>query len=224
MNKKYYYNLTYNVIYDANGGTGTTIDSNNPYINGSTVTVLNNSFTKSSSTFNNWNTAADGSGTSYNPGDTLTITSNITLYAQWVTYSAYSFGGFDGDTVGEFKNLSAETNNGRPGYPSSVSQSTFDQATLSDAVKSHNPIWCTTGGTYDLDVAFTVSSGTYKIKIYEIIGHFNPITETTEYQPLLGGDTQTFTMSALPAAGGGYVVSNTFTGLSTDYAATCVYP
>ncbi len=34
--------------------------------------------------FQNWNTAADGTGTVYNPGDTLPpITANVTLYAQW---------------------------------------------------------------------------------------------------------------------------------------------
>lgn len=34
-------------------------------------------------TFTGWNTAADGSGTSYQPGDALNLTSNITLYAMW---------------------------------------------------------------------------------------------------------------------------------------------
>ncbi len=45
-------------------------------------------------TFAHWNTAADGSGTSYNPAATFSITANVTLYAQWtintytVTYDA----------------------------------------------------------------------------------------------------------------------------------------
>ena len=44
-------------------------------------------------TFSGWNTAADGSGTGYAPGATITLTSDLTLYAQWtpnkytVTYS-----------------------------------------------------------------------------------------------------------------------------------------
>lgn len=33
--------------------------------------------------FIGWNTAADGSGTGYAPGDTITLTENMTLYAQW---------------------------------------------------------------------------------------------------------------------------------------------
>ena len=34
--------------------------------------------------FDNWNTAKDGSGTSYQPGDEITLTEGSTvLYAQW---------------------------------------------------------------------------------------------------------------------------------------------
>lgn len=34
-------------------------------------------------TFSGWNTAADGSGASYQPGAALNLTSNVTLYAMW---------------------------------------------------------------------------------------------------------------------------------------------
>lgn len=56
----------------------------NWYTIGSTVTVRDNCFIKTGSTFSKWNTAADGSGTDYNPADTFTITVPITLYAIWV--------------------------------------------------------------------------------------------------------------------------------------------
>lgn len=48
-------------------------------------TVSANTFTRSGFIFTGWNTAADGSGTSYAPGAVLTLTNNITLYAQWTT-------------------------------------------------------------------------------------------------------------------------------------------
>lgn len=66
------------VAYDANGGSGTMTSQT-----GSTsYTVKTNSFTApTGGTFTGWNTAADGSGTAYAAGNT--ISSNATLYAQW---------------------------------------------------------------------------------------------------------------------------------------------
>lgn len=82
----------YKVTYDANGGTGTMTDSNSPYTSGSIVTVLANSFTWFGHTFKNWNTKADGSGSSYStsPAGTFSITQNTTLYAQWDVKPTYS--------------------------------------------------------------------------------------------------------------------------------------
>jgi len=78
----------YTVTYDANGGSGTMTDSDNPYINGSTITVLGNEFTAPAvgQGFARWNTAPDGSGTYYEPGETFSMpANNVTLYAQWGT-------------------------------------------------------------------------------------------------------------------------------------------
>src|SRR5690606_28115733 len=53
---------------------------------GDSVTVLGNAgdLVRSGYSFNSWNTEANGTGTSYEPGGSLTLTSeNVTLYAQW---------------------------------------------------------------------------------------------------------------------------------------------
>jgi uncharacterized repeat protein (TIGR02543 family) len=42
-------------------------------------------------TFAGWNTAADGTGTNYNAGDTLAVTANMTLYAQWLDPSVQRY-------------------------------------------------------------------------------------------------------------------------------------
>ena len=86
------YTVTYNGNIDTSGNAPT--DSSSPYTSGSTVTVLGNSgspvLAKSGFTFAGWNTAANGSGTSYSQGNTFTINDNTTLYAQWTSVTAPS--------------------------------------------------------------------------------------------------------------------------------------
>jgi uncharacterized repeat protein (TIGR02543 family) len=81
------------LTYDGNGNTNTSVlpptDTNSPYVVGSTVTVLGNpispnSLLRTGYQFAGWNTAADGSGTSYIGGNTFAINAATTLHAQWL--------------------------------------------------------------------------------------------------------------------------------------------
>jgi uncharacterized repeat protein (TIGR02543 family) len=84
---------TFTVTYNGNGSTGGTVPvDNNAYTTGSTVTTKTNSgsLSRTCYTFAGWNTAADGSGTSYAEGATFSMgSSNVTLYAKW-TQNSYS--------------------------------------------------------------------------------------------------------------------------------------
>jgi uncharacterized repeat protein (TIGR02543 family) len=84
----------YTVTYNGNTNTSGNepIDGSSPYTGGSTVTILGNTgtITKSGYTFSGWNTAANGSGTSYSQGNTFTILADTILYAQWVPVPAVS--------------------------------------------------------------------------------------------------------------------------------------
>jgi uncharacterized repeat protein (TIGR02543 family) len=92
---------TYSVTYDANGGTGTTVD-NAKYEAGKTVTVMANSFTRSGFVFSSWNTLADGTGTTYAANGTLTMPSGgITLYAIWTVDSGSGSGSEGGGSGSE---------------------------------------------------------------------------------------------------------------------------
>lgn len=81
---------TYNVNYYGNGNssgnapTGATgLAENSKYTvlgNTGNLKRVRNGHTY---TFLGWNTKADGSGTHYNQGDTITITEDVSLYAQW---------------------------------------------------------------------------------------------------------------------------------------------
>lgn len=77
--------IPYQVTYDANGGTGSRVDEQNPYFAGSTVSVLDDTgLSREDYTFTGWNTAADGSGTAYQADDSFTMPeADVTLYAQW---------------------------------------------------------------------------------------------------------------------------------------------
>ena len=75
---------TFTVKYNANGGSGTMTDANSPYSAFTSVTVLENQFTAPSGRgFLEWNTKANGSGVSYQPGQTFSIGNATTLYAIW---------------------------------------------------------------------------------------------------------------------------------------------
>lgn len=72
---------SYTLRFDANGGTGSM--SSQTVTEGQTAKLKANSFTRTGYTFTGWNTKADGSGTSYNDGASISPSSNMTLYAQW---------------------------------------------------------------------------------------------------------------------------------------------
>jgi len=80
--------ISHTLTYDGNesdDGSAPT-DANSPYEDGALVTVLGNTgnLLRADFTFDGWNTAADGNGTTYAPDDTFTIDADTTLYAQWV--------------------------------------------------------------------------------------------------------------------------------------------
>jgi uncharacterized repeat protein (TIGR02543 family) len=77
------YTVTYNGNINTSGNPPT--DNSSPYAPGSFVTVLGNSgsLAKVGFIFAGWNTAANGLGISYSPGNTFTINANTTLYARW---------------------------------------------------------------------------------------------------------------------------------------------
>ena len=84
---------TFTLNYDANGGNGTMTDKDSPYVINSQAKVLDNEFTRSNYRFTGWNTKADGTGDSYQAGDMIKMTANMTLYAQW----KHKGGGGSGD-------------------------------------------------------------------------------------------------------------------------------
>ena len=77
---------TFTLTFNANGGTGTMAAQT--FEAGVSQAITANTFIRSGYTFTGWNTNADGSGTSYTDKQSITISQNITLYAQWIQQSS----------------------------------------------------------------------------------------------------------------------------------------
>lgn len=97
---------TYRVTYDKNGGSGDVPVDENTYESGQEVTVRSNSggLSRTGYTFSGWNTKADRSGTTFQPGAKFNIASaDVVLYAKWIantTYAvSYDGNGNDGGSV-----------------------------------------------------------------------------------------------------------------------------
>jgi len=77
----------FSVAYDGNGGTGGSVPTDSgTYEASSLVTVQGNtgSLVRTGYNFAGWNTQADCLGTSYVEGDTLSLSSSVTLHAVWI--------------------------------------------------------------------------------------------------------------------------------------------
>ena len=75
------YLASYTVTFNANGGTGTMTPQT--FTEGIPQSLNPNTFIKEGNDFGSWNTAADGSGTTFVNEQNITVASNMTLYAQW---------------------------------------------------------------------------------------------------------------------------------------------
>jgi len=77
---------TYTLTYVANGGTGTMEPES--YAEGASAMVKPCSFIRDHYMFDKWNTNENGNGTTYYPGENITMTVDKTLYAQWIDMSS----------------------------------------------------------------------------------------------------------------------------------------
>ena len=157
---------TYAVTYNGNGSTGgaVPVDANN-YQQGATVTVLGNtgSLVKTGYTFSGWNTAANGTGTSYAAAVTFTMgTANVTLYAQWTlipTYTmTYSGNGSAGGTV------PTDANSYQQGATVTVLGNTGSLVKTGYTFSGWNTAANGTGTSYAAAVTFTM--GTANVTLY----------------------------------------------------------
>ncbi|MBR3134266.1 MAG: InlB B-repeat-containing protein [Clostridia bacterium] len=87
LNNGFSIKIDYTIVFNANDGSGSTSQQQAPY--DEDVRLVANTFTRNGYSFAGWNTASDGSGTSYDDGQTVNNlapagTNTINLYAKWV--------------------------------------------------------------------------------------------------------------------------------------------
>jgi hypothetical protein len=74
----------YTVTFNANGAAGGTPPAPQTVYGGISITIPDQgNLVNTGKNFTGWNTAVDGTGTNYNAGNTLAVSANLTLYAQW---------------------------------------------------------------------------------------------------------------------------------------------
>ena len=225
---------TYTITYNANGATSGTIPTDsNQYLSGSNATIVGNinSLTLPGYSFTGWNTQANGSGTSYSAGSSLTIgASNVTLYAVWTplpTYTiTYNANGATGGTV------PTDSNKYLAGSPVAVAGNTGSLSLTGSTFAGWNTQANGLGTTYSAGSSFTMGSANVNLyavwtslPTYTITYNANGASSGTvpiDSNQYLSGSTATVAgnSGSLALSGSTFVGWNTqANGLGTSYSA-----
>lgn len=224
---------TITVSYNANGGSSTPDNGTGQYTNTKTVPY----------TFKNWNTASNGTGTSYNSGGSYTANAIATLYAQWTTGSATE----TRKTNPSIKTASSITrsNGSTTGYEvtfnANEGSSTPSAVTSTRTVKYTFSKWNTnssgTGTNYSADTSYTFSGNTTLYAKWNPSYTNNAVTlaagitrapkAATAYTVTLnanGGSCSTTSLSAARTTSYTFAGWNTnSSGTGTNYSASSSY-
>ena len=79
---------TFTITFNTNGGSGEMKAQTAK--KGEKITLTANTFTKTGYTFSGWATSADGSGSKYEDKAQITLTENLTLYANWLDRGSHN--------------------------------------------------------------------------------------------------------------------------------------
>ena len=86
------------VTFNVNNGTGT-VPASQTVPSGSSITIPSEiGLSRNGYTFGGWNTNTTGTGTNYNAGSSYTPTSNVTLYARWISTVTFNVNNGTGTT------------------------------------------------------------------------------------------------------------------------------
>ena len=170
--------------------------------NGTAYTSAN-LFTRAGYSFKGWNTAANGNGTTYNAGDSLPTSANLTLYAQWtLDKPTISSSGTATAVYGKKVTLTASTAASGASYQwykddVAIDGKTSNSLTLTDVAES---------GDYTVKITVGNDTATSKTATSEpttvTITKATPtVSITAEPASLVGGGTVKLTVTTDAPAG-----------------------
>ncbi|MCR5705416.1 MAG: InlB B-repeat-containing protein [Acholeplasmatales bacterium] len=170
--------LVVNITYDANGGTGSVVDSTNYYYSSDSQTYNATALSGDSLdfgfyVFNGWNTKSDGSGTAYAAGGEIIVSSDIVLYAQWTTSrtvidkpettATYTYNGLEQTFDLEENGAYTITNNTR---------TDAGTQTVIVSLNDKDSYGWSDGTTDDLEYTFTILKATGSIDTTDVVKEF----------------------------------------------------
>ena len=181
---------SYTLTYNANGGT---TGSTAAITAGTGVTLSTTAGTKTGYTLAGWNTAADGSGTSYAGATSQTFFSDVTLYALWRPVT--------------------------PGAPS-VSAATAGNTTSTVTVTAVAASGTTVGPAASFTVQAYDSTGTTAIagETCTVLASVSPLS--CEITGLTNGTTYKFKATATNTTGSATGAASTVTAIPAPYVVT----
>ena len=147
------------VSFDPNGGEG--VMAPQGAVKGEETVLNANTFTREGYTFNGWSTNQNGGGTTYTDGQTVTLTANTTLYAQWKSNSSGN-GGYapsGGGNGGYTPSSDSDNSSGTPstsGTPTSETH-TSETATAADGASVTTELNTSSTTTKNSDGSVTVT-------------------------------------------------------------------
>ena len=213
---------SYSISYDANGGSGAPVTASGIQFSAS-ASISSTVPTRSGYTFASWNTAANGSGTSYTSSATISMpANNISLYAQWTA---------------TIQTVAYNTNGGSTA-PASTTYATAATVTVTATVPTRGGYtflrWNTAanGSGTDYSSSATFSMGATNVTLYAV---WLANTYTVSYDanngmsPPASSSAQTdatFTVSASVPTRSGYTMVSWNTqrnGSGTHYAPSATF-
>jgi uncharacterized repeat protein (TIGR02543 family) len=206
-------NPTFTLTYLGNSNTSGTVPLPQTGIS-STATVSGNTGTlaRLGYRFDGWNTAANGSGMPYAATDTITLSADTSLYAQWISVPTYTitFSG-NGQTSGSIPSAitSSDANVTLPGNTGVLNKTNY-------TFNGWNTLANGTGTHYDVGAAFPLTANVtlyaeWLGNIYTITYNANGSTSGTVPIATSGRGTLTTALNTGTLAKAGY----TFAGWNT---------